>query len=388
MPNMLPAPTAALLSDAVYNLRPLGNDNVLAAFRQGAGSRAAFDRDFADFEISSDTPRFTGESGAIIKKTTGFATLLKMRGGSEYALTLRGTQMTSASDWLSNGNITMDKGSTGVPVHAGFNRIFKSMHQDIRNAMRGLNPTTVHVMGHSLGGALANLFAAEFSVNQKLDVRLYTFGAPRPGTSFFTNQLAQQLQGVKSARVFDYADPVPMIPLWPFYHCPTAPMGLETGAGAINPFAHKMGANYAKQVAGGWPPIATRPPNQTVKYWLDKADTCSGPFSWVACKALGYALNGLLKLAQGLGIGLNLTVMGIVTLLDQLSNILMFVARLVGEIGDAVLGFIRSALRFLGLAARATVSMADLTTQFIRSILDRMYSFVASQASRALGRPN
>lgn len=383
MSQFLTAETAARLSDAVYAIESNQNTNVEQAFRQLSGTAGLMD----EFEVSGSSARFSGQSGAIFKSTSGFGTLLKKRSGGEYALVIRGTS--SMDDWLSNANIALDRGPTGVPVHAGFNRIFKSMRDQVSTALQGLNPTTVHVVGHSLGGALANLFAADLSVNRSLDVKLYTFGAPRPGTSFFSNQLAQQLQGIKARRVYDLADPVPMIPLWPFFHCPTGSRPLDSGSGSISFGAHSMSNNYIPQmVQGGWPAIATRPANRTVDNWLSMANASSNPFSSAAYWSLAKALDGLLDLAKGVAGNAFLVGMVGVTLLDKLSDMLIHAAQIAAKVGSLLVRFIKAVMRFIGYGVGMVVnSVKDITSAFLRSILNRMFSVIMNMATRAVQRP-
>jgi len=46
--------------------------------------------------------------------------------------------------------------------------------------------TELHVTGHSLGGAVATIAAAELQNLTKLDVKLTTFGSPRVGKSLYS----------------------------------------------------------------------------------------------------------------------------------------------------------------------------------------------------------
>lgn len=77
--------------------------------------------------------------------------------------------------------------------------------------------TMVHCIGHSLGGAIANL-AAEWAANTlNKKVKLYTFGSPRVGfaSGGFANKLTTALLPENIHRVYHNNDPVPMIPTFP-----------------------------------------------------------------------------------------------------------------------------------------------------------------------------
>lgn len=72
------------------------------------------------------------------------------------------------------------------------------------------NPTyQVVTTGHSLGGAIATLAAADMR-SSGYAVKLYTFGAPRVSSSELANYITSQSGG--NYRVTHYNDPVPNIP--------------------------------------------------------------------------------------------------------------------------------------------------------------------------------
>lgn len=63
--------------------------------------------------------------------------------------------------------------------------------------------------GHSLGGAIASLAAADMR-NKGYDVALYTFGAPRIAGSKLSTYITNQAGG--NYRVTHWNDPVPRVP--------------------------------------------------------------------------------------------------------------------------------------------------------------------------------
>src|SRR5262249_17886627 len=77
----------------------------------------------------------------------------------------------------------------------------------------------IHCVGHSLGGAVANLVAYYLKSSYANDVKLYTFGAPRVGTYFgLPKALEKKLGESNIYRVSHQLDPITMIPTFPFLH--------------------------------------------------------------------------------------------------------------------------------------------------------------------------
>ena len=89
-------------------------------------------------------------------------------------------------------------------VHRGFYQAFKGIMPKLENALYGSeeqngimteNPAPLWITGHSLGGALATLFAAWLINQEKPFAGLYTFGAPRVGDIAFKNRLEESAPG-------------------------------------------------------------------------------------------------------------------------------------------------------------------------------------------------
>ena len=103
-----------------------------------------------------------------------------------------------------------------VNVHAGFQRLYSSVRDELIQTVRGLlreKTRKIRVTGHSLGAALATLFTLD-AVSQLAsprDVCLVTFGCPRVGNREFAElfnqhvrtawRIANQFDGVTRVRL-------------------------------------------------------------------------------------------------------------------------------------------------------------------------------------------
>jgi predicted lipase len=64
-------------------------------------------------------------------------------------------------------------------VHKGFMDAWNAIRDDLLAEVLSRNPATVHVTGHSMGGALSNLCAYELAAVHHKDIVMYTFAQPR-----------------------------------------------------------------------------------------------------------------------------------------------------------------------------------------------------------------
>ncbi|MEM7191172.1 MAG: lipase family protein, partial [Pseudomonadota bacterium] len=290
----LTPPESSRIADAVY-----------------AGLQADDIGEFRELAATRLPPGFT-PGGSLIQARTGtsrtsnFAVVLDRGSTGEKVVTIRGTEFTSKQDWMTNVNIGMIPGPTGFPVHGGFGFTYNSMRDKIRAGVAGT--TTVHVCGHSLGGALATLCAADLQARGHT-CYLYTYGAPRPAPTPFTAQLSLRLKG-RIYRVHDRGDPVPMIPLFPFVHAPLFGSSYLVGPnrGSISADHHAMDKSYivSADKAGTWNAMRTAFDDSRLQfgpaYWLERAGEATRiPGAGWGLWALGKALEAILKV---IGVGL------------------------------------------------------------------------------------
>ena len=141
---------------------------------------------------------------------------------SSVLVVFRGTIENSLENWIHNLMSSKEKVKyPGMPndarVHEGFYRSWtrSKLQVQVNDAIRAVGARwgfpPVVVVGHSLGGALATLCAAELVTEHSLtDVSLYTFGCPRVGNAAFAK--AMKNFSIASTRVTHDRDIVPSVP--------------------------------------------------------------------------------------------------------------------------------------------------------------------------------
>lgn len=381
MPTLTPA-QAAEIARGVYDLR---TQSVSDALKTGIGTDGMF--------AVSEGSAFQGTSGALMfRKLSTFGYVARGTGlfATEALIATRGTA--TLADWVTDANIALQIGPGGLPVHAGFNETWKSFSAELEAFFRRHNPTRVHCVGHSLGGALATLNANYVTSRRIANVELYTFGCPRVGDGIFASSLTKRLGAGSIHRVWHPSDPVPMIPLFPFWHVPLGGAGLSIArgqSGLISPSAHTMATSYLPAVRSHtWGTLeAARAAEERVpvQTWLERAAEGHGGFlmgSATLLSMIGRALAWLMaqagKLVLG-GVGLTLTAGA--TVLDQIAWLLSRAAQLSAEVGGHVKTLIGAIFRFLG---RTAAKVADVTVAFLRWILSLLFTTVQVAGRRAL----
>ena len=119
----------------------------------------------------------------------------------------RGTE--SLGDWLADLNVLSTTHSYGT-VHRGFRSAYSVVDARLRAELRKFPGVPVLITGHSLGGALATIAAAEWQGT--FDVRwIYTYGQPAVGKGRFPAFMAQHY-GSRLIRVVNDDDIVPQVP--------------------------------------------------------------------------------------------------------------------------------------------------------------------------------
>ena len=119
----------------------------------------------------------------------------------------RGTE--STGDWLANLNVFGTSQPYGV-VHRGFHTGFTVVKSRIQQELRRLPDRKVVLTGHSLGGALATIAAAEWQGVFPIDA-IYTYGQPAVGRGDFPAFMRKHYGDIFYRFVND-DDIVPLVP--------------------------------------------------------------------------------------------------------------------------------------------------------------------------------
>jgi len=330
--------------------------------------------------------RLVGATGAVVQKRSGFGYVAWGQGArqGECLIAVRGTD--SGPDWLSNFRFGAVIGPSGYPVHVGFWRGAQSVLPQIQQQLRGRNPSTLHVVGHSLGGAMATLIADSLS-NMGCSMKLYTFGAPRCGVEEHAQYLTSTLGAGNIYRAYHDTDPVPMVPPFPYTHIPYGSNAYRLkGAGTLVSVPSHLMPSYRKSVAGcTWASLPVILPKhnsfEAASEWLAEASKDKGHFVMMSAMALRMILSALDWIVKQIGRSVGLQLFAGATLLDGLARLLYSGALLSIEIAEAIRNLMNASLRFMGRAAIATTNM---TVAFIEYVLGLLFHFIAVIARRAI----
>ena len=313
----------------------------------------------------------------------------------EALIAFRGTDLTQ--DWVTDANFLWTVGPSGNMVHKGFNDTWRGCKPVIDSFFSGKRPSRIHCVGHSLGGALATLTADYLKTTHAAsDVQLYTFGSPRVGGMDFARILTSRVGIANIHRVFHPADPVPMVPLFPFIHVPARQNGLAIACGnaeRISFAAHSVEHSYVPLMANvTWASLGTNArqslTNRQIATWLDRCRSGGGGVVQLGARSLemiGIALEWLLRTAAEAVLASVLASVGNgLTLLDQLVIMLQRGAQLSARVSLYVQGLIAAILRFLG---RTTLAGASLTVTFIRWVFETLFAEIRGLARTAVRMP-
>ena len=332
-----------------------------------------------NFSFSVNEDAIQGISGGffshLLNLSTGFALVGHGKGDFEgdSVITIRGTA--SLRDGLTDANFGLSGGANGSMVHAGFNKTFNTMKQalkdfvadNLKNKVNGC----VHVVGHSLGGALAALTADWIKATYGLEVKLYTFGCPRVGLEPFSRATTSRLD--KIYRCTHGADPVTKVPLWPFSHAPYngQEIRLDNGQG-IKGAAHKLKGSpgYMNTAnSNDWNNLTVKANHfLSTPVRLKFEDRNQASFGSLWTDKLNAALITLLKdagyysaVAAQAAVGTSLT------FYDMLSRTVTEIAQASASFAAQTWGLLGHMLAFVG---KVIVKTVELTYSFIRSVFD------------------
>lgn len=147
--------------------------------------------------------------------TFGYAGLAPAAGENIIVFSFRGATPSAGRNWITDLNAQRMPypGLRGATVHKGFYNSYLSIARQVNLAAKSLLANCqgchIYVTGHSLGGAIATLAAADlFSLTP--DLTLYTFGSPRVGDLAFATYFDKIVPD--TYRIVHNKDLVPHIP--------------------------------------------------------------------------------------------------------------------------------------------------------------------------------
>lgn len=131
----------------------------------------------------------------------------------ELVVCFRGSE-SKMEDWLVDLDFTLVPGPLGGLVHGGFYDGLSLVWSSLDEVVRGLmaeRPRKLLITGHSLGGALATLAAAQWKADGQEVNAVYTYGQPRSGNNEFGRAYNLALRS-RSFRLVNNLDVVTRIP--------------------------------------------------------------------------------------------------------------------------------------------------------------------------------
>jgi triacylglycerol lipase len=166
--------------------------------------------DKLDIELVGAPIHRNVDSGLPIASTYALVLDLKVA----LVVAFAGTDPVHLANWVSDFDIRPTDGGAAE----GFTVAIQSVEQDILQTLPTARP--VMVTGHSLGGALAVLFAQWLETLGRDVTVVYTFGAPRPGRRDFTEPYNTSNLGARTFRCVHGDDIVPTV-------APSEPLGFR-----------------------------------------------------------------------------------------------------------------------------------------------------------------
>jgi pimeloyl-ACP methyl ester carboxylesterase len=376
---------AGILANRVYDVESADNWERITRGRGAAGSVGLYGFD-------SDPRRLTGATGGrFIGGATGFGFIAMGTGRhqGEALVALRGTA--SKADAITDANCGFDHSPAGYVVHRGFSLTQRSVREEIGKyfAQSGRNVSIVHVVGHSLGGAVATITAEQLALSG-LGVKLYTFGCPRVGDADYAKFITKLLGAENIHRVYHEADPVSMVPIFPFTPAPYGERAhcLPWNGFTVSGYAHLMG-NYLDSVGdcswGSLPQAATTDFFGGAEAWLNGIAAGSNRVKMYSARALRMILQALrwvLSQAKTAGAAIGqFTASGATMIIDALSY-LLYSGYLAGaKLASWVTSLLESMMQFTG---RVLQKGANITVAVVRYVIDWFLSCVTPFVQQAI----
>ena len=332
--------------------------------------------------------------GNIHSATTGFGTssgfgytlTYEGEGKKHVVIATRGTrpEMTGVPDIVTDLRAAATSFGSFGPVHKGFKRTFDSIKPSIqRDASLIADADVVHCVGHSLGGGVATLIAADLAMSRK-SVKLYTFGSPRVGC-LNTYSAIEQAIGVDNIyRVAHDLDPITLIAPYPYIHVQPKPgdpnnMTLLSPTGKLLSTANHDMQEYIKSVGSlSWEGVrrasgAVDQDNALISRWLLHDTNDSGWVAYASAKTLSILFKLFSYVLKSVS---SVLILGL-TAVDLLAEILLKGLNRLKLLGQKIYTLLKHAAVWAGIKA---VEGADFTAGIIKRILSKMLSALRNLA--------
>ena len=340
-------------------------------------------------------PVMTGKTG--LGTPSGFGYVLQFQAGARRhaVIAVRGTrpEMAGKPDLLTDLRGTLTGFGDYGPVHKGFKTSYDSALGSLAAEDRAiLSADVVHCVGHSLGGGIATLIAAQYAQRRR-GVKLYTFGCPRVGAFNTYAALQSRIGKLNIFRVAHDLDPISLIGPYPFIHVNPLRtdrnnMTLPSPTGSLFSTANHEMSRYIENVAGPdmtWDDVRLKSAkvdydNSVLARWLLHEDNDPGWVQYASAKTLGILFklfsHALRQVSTALILGL-----GAVDLLAEILLNGMYRMKLLGE---QIFRLLRYAAEWAGIEL---AEGAQFTAAVIRLILGKMLATLRFLAADALAHP-
>ncbi len=342
-----------------------------------------------DFEVVDEHALTATTGGGPVSKSSGFGFIAvgKVSRIGEALIALRGTA--TRYDVVSDLATTISPGANGAGVHSGFQDVYATFKPEMTRRLGKMNPSCIHVVGHSLGGALATLAAHDLKTNAN-DVKLYTFGSPRVGLANFARSVDARLNPSSIFRCAHVADPVAMLPVLPFWHVSQARGGylLKWPSEILDADAHaRDGYKLSlRNVAWGDLRRVSNPFSSlaTAQAWLERAADSGArivPYSATAMRAVAGAVNLLAQAVAAAPV-----IAGVVaeTGLDWIAKVLADLSRAQIALGRVVRNLMIVCLKLVGASVSLIAREEAIKESMARWVLQTLFQAVGASAARAL----
>ncbi|WP_281560745.1 lipase family protein [Thalassomonas sp. RHCl1] len=335
---------------------------------------------------------YKGTSGGFFwRQETGFALIgqgKSQQHAQDHVIAIRGTD--SLADALTDVTCHSTNSDNGTSVHTGFQSSFASLRPGLYAYLNQWEirrqQGVIHCVGHSLGGALAALTADWIKAEFDKTVYLYTFGAPRVGKKDFANSTSTRVD--EMFRCVHGADPVPKVPIWPFFHAPlNGNEYLLSRAQGIDFNAHSMpaGPGYINTAdhndwEGLYRQSATTVSQRVVLNYQNRIHTT---YSAHWADKIAAALMTIMIDGGATAIVASLQVAGtsIGTVYDVMARTLVDIVKIADKLKEQVKALLGHMLVFAGRGANITI---EFTEKFIRWVFSVTIGRLNRAARQAL----